>query len=381
MAYVKQFHDHGSHYCFSLIDDTVKPLDHLPAAVYELLIDSNPLTGIKIKFNKTASKFTVPEKRFGAHQRHLERIRSDYDRVNPSMGVMLEGLKGSGKSMFAEDLGNWIIGSGLPVLMVSSAIPVEILRGAISMIGPCMVYFDEFGKVYSDRADRDRLLSLFSDSTLTGVLFVITGNTEQEFTDAIYDRPGRFKYRLKFSDLKTAAAIEVGEHYHLEPHLILGLARYLNVHNVSYDMLCTIATMIRGCKTDHEVRDYLEIMNVPRWPRVEPRIMTLMFEDQPFLVNESSVRWDGNQLKVRGCKIDQKSDIRELTIPLAESIDYYMNHEASETSDPRCRLVHGSIEMTYNFKVVYSYSRNLTAKFDDILHWVPSTGSSKASTL
>ena len=106
-----QFLDHGSHICVLPLDDK-NTYDHLPAGIYNLRYDE--MRG-KLSFERRAPRFIVPETRYGDHSARLKRIWAEYDRMNPSMGVLLDGLKGSGKSLFAEDLGNLIIDQRLPV--------------------------------------------------------------------------------------------------------------------------------------------------------------------------------------------------------------------------------------------------------------------------
>ncbi|MDH2154138.1 AAA family ATPase [Stenotrophomonas sp. GD03657] len=358
--YEKQFLDRGTHFAFRMQDVTTPPMDHLPAGIYEIEVEANPLTGVTVNWNKIGPNFKVPEKRFGNHNKHMERIKDDYDRLNPAMGVLLTGLKGSGKSMFGEDLGNWIVGAGLPVLMINQPLSPEMLRHIIASTGPCMVYFDEFGKIYKEE-ERNKLLSLFSDTTLTGVLFVITGNDRKEFPDMVYDRPGRFRYRLSFSDLKTSAAIEVGEYYKLSELQTAGLARYVNTHAISWDMLCSVATMIRPCKSDAEIYEYLEIMNVPRWGRVEPEVLSIEKGGKAFYVKPETVSWDGTTLRARGCGRGDIDNLIDIEIPLQETVEYYKNHESG--GDAGHTLTVGEFVITYKFKVINNFTPKMGATF------------------
>lgn len=256
-----RFLDHGTHFCVINLEED-RTHDHLPVGIYNVRFDAREG---KITLDKHGKRFAVPEVRFGDHRKRLEIIRKEYDRLNPSMGILLDGLKGSGKSLFAEDLSNLMIDQEVPVLMIDQKLPAVVLRAVLAMVGPCVCYFDEFGKVYTESSERGELLTVFSDTGLRGVLFIITGNHREEFTDAIYDRPGRFRYRLSFTDLPIEAALEVAKHSHLNERLTLGLVRYVQAYHVSYDMLRAVATMIRGCADDNEVFDHLSIMNVPDW--------------------------------------------------------------------------------------------------------------------
>ena len=320
-AYVKQFHDHGDHYCFSTARLGEQPSDHLPASIYNVEVENNPMTGVKIKFKRHAARFNVPEKRFGARNRHLARVRADYDITNPALGVLLKGLKGSGKSMFAEELGNHIIGQGLPVIQIEEAFDLDILRAVLKMVGPCMMYFDEFGKIYSDPTDRAKLLGLFSDTTLQGIMFVITGNDDDEFTDAVMNRPGRFRYRLHFKGLMVDDVLEVARHYLVPESLHMGLIRYVAKNVISYDMLITVCTMIREFKTEEDVREYLSIMNVPEWHYPNLHVQSVVIDNRRQAVQ--NVVWRDGELSFEVMEGEECDIARPVTMPLNETEAYY----------------------------------------------------------
>lgn len=330
IKHIKQFHDHGDHYCFSTRREGDQPSDHLPAGVYNLEVESHPMTGTKLKFVRHADRYSLPEKRFGARNRHLARVRADYDITNPALGVLLKGLKGSGKSMFAEELGNHIVGMGLPVLQIEQAFDLDILRVALSMIGPCMLYFDEFGKIYQEEESRAKLLALFSDSTLNGVLFVITGNSDEEFTDALMNRPGRFRYRLHFKGLTVDDVVEVAEHYHVPQQLHMGLIRYVAKNVISYDMLITVCTLIREFKNEEEVREYLSILNVPEWEYPNLHVTAVRFDGK--LQAVAQVNWQDGELSFNLMEGEECDIARPITMPLNETVEYYRNTENTPSS-------------------------------------------------
>lgn len=285
-----QFLDHGNHFCLHTHDDAITR-DHLPAEIY--MLRYNPDSGA-ITFERRAKTFRLPERRFGKHQARQDIIRAEYDRMNPTMGILLDGLKGSGKSMFAEDMGNWMVGQGLPVLMINQPLPSDVIRRALTLVGPCMLYFDEFGKTYNNADDRYKLLPLFSDTNLTGVMFVVTGNDKSEFSEYLFDRPQRFRYRLSFRDLEGDAVMEVADHYMLNDPMREVLTLYTRYLSISYDMLNTVASMIRGCQTFSQAREALEIMNVPKVPYPKVYIHRVLRGNVRQAVDEAACRLDSD---------------------------------------------------------------------------------------
>lgn len=246
--------------------DTAGTIDHVPAHVYD--VGFNPDIGLMLL--KDRSKFTVPERKYGDHAAWFTAVTSRYDRLNPSMGVLMVGQKGSGKSMLAEDICNWGLAQGLPVLFINQKLPVQLIHGAVSSIGPCIVYFDEFGKSYrasesdSQENERDKMITLFSDTSHQGVLFLVTGNASYEFSDFMIDRPGRFEFRLNFPSLSAKVAADIAEEYKLNPEMREFLLRHTAFASSSFDIATKVASTIRNCNTTDEAVAILSILNVPK---------------------------------------------------------------------------------------------------------------------
>jgi hypothetical protein len=245
--------------------DTAGVVDHVPAQIYEVGMSENGLLLVKDR-----KSFTVPERKYGKHMAWFKAVTSRYDRLNPSMGVIMVGLKGSGKSMLAEDICNWGIAQDLPVLFINQKIPVQLIHSAVSSIGPCIVYFDEFGKSYRASDDssvaneRDTMITLFSDSSHRGVLFIATGNGFGEFSDFMIDRPGRFEFRLNFGGLTVQSAADIAAEFKLNPDMREILLRHTANNSSSYDVATKLASSLRNCKNIQEAVDMVDILNIPR---------------------------------------------------------------------------------------------------------------------
>lgn len=261
------------------MNDESNLIDHVPAMVYKASIGRPGI--IMVKDRPT---FTLPQLRFGKHNARVKQITASYDRFGKSNGVLLHGLKGSGKSLLAEELGNWMIAQDLPVIMVTEPMGAEELGIIIKAIGPCMVYFDEFGKIYNEKVERERLLPLFSDTSFLGVMFVITGNEAEEFSDYLVNRPQRFRYNIGFGtsiDLETLhdimAKMQVSEHLHK------AFEAYVKRESgkLNFDSLLCVIRESAGCKDAIEVADMCEILNVPDFPRMQWFVSHVEVVDAP----------------------------------------------------------------------------------------------------
>lgn len=320
-----QFHDNGPNLTFEHFDPT-RTTDHLKPAVYEVEVIETP-QGNVFRFAKRGTHFEQGAVRYGSHEKYLAMVQESYSRENPSMGVMLVGVKGAGKSLFAEDLGNWAIrGAGLPVLMVMSPLPPAAIRKFIQAAGPCVVYFDEFGKTYEKPSMRDKMIALFSDSDMRGVLFVVTANDYNEFADPMVDRPGRFRYRLHFAGLTADDVAEVAAAHGLEEWQTVGLMRYVRSDRIGYDTLDSVASIVKGAKTEEEIRERLEIINVPRWGWSGVNVLKLVENGKRLHFDKAS--YDGKNLLVT-CLEGEKNDVeRVVQIPLLEDRSWYRKAEA-----------------------------------------------------
>jgi SpoVK/Ycf46/Vps4 family AAA+-type ATPase len=65
---------------------------------------------------------------------------------------------------------------------------------------PCIVFFDEFEKVY-DREDQERLLTLLDGIFTSKKLFMLTSNDKWRVDDHMRNRPGRIFYMVEFKGL------------------------------------------------------------------------------------------------------------------------------------------------------------------------------------
>lgn len=275
-----------------------RKVDKLPPLVYTpVMTDDGP------RLMKGRDSFEVPANPLGDHTTIRDLIVNDYNSTKSPVGVILVGLKGSGKTMLSEDLCNMVLESGRPVLNVTSALPGGVLSTLIDLAGPCAVLFDEFGKVYSDSEKRNSVLTLFSDSEKRNVLFIVTANSEREFVDAMLNRPGRFKYRVNYDGIKEKTIIDTISHKDHSPELLEYLRLYSAYHAISFDMLLLMKKLLKTCKTPQDFIDKIEFYNLPAKVNVR------------YTVN--AVTYDGSTTAYRGW-IDVAED-GSLMLELTES--------------------------------------------------------------
>ena len=120
---------------------------------------------------------------------------------NKNMGVIFNGIKGTGKTIAAKVLSNRL---GLPVVVISK--PVDgLLEFIQSLCFECIILIDEAEKTFDD--NREVLLKMIDGVyNNSRKLYLLTTN-RLSVDENLIGRPGRIRYIKQFGNL-TAKAVE-----------------------------------------------------------------------------------------------------------------------------------------------------------------------------
>lgn len=205
----------------------------LQPGVYELNFDS--YQG-KFFLREISENFELPKKLYGVHDSFIERVKITYRNISGNLGVLLKGLKGTGKTIAAKKIANDL---NLPVILVNQQ--YNDMGPFISGIDQDIILlFDEFEKTYDFYND--------DDNNIPGLLTLLDGIHTSKFkrlflmtTNDIYlpptltSRPSRIRYIKDFSDLDKETVIEIlndvlNNKDHIEPLInIIKNLRYITV--------------------------------------------------------------------------------------------------------------------------------------------------------
>lgn len=244
---------------FKIYDNSLQTHDLLPAVTYDIGYSRDEGCYLVRREN-----IVVSEKSYGVQSYKCDKVLESFESFERSLGVILSGDKGIGKSMFAKMVCMRSIECGYPVIVVDAVYP-GIARFLESIHQTCVVLFDEFDKTYRSQRENDdqaTLLSLFDGTTGGKKLFIVTCNELYGLNNFIINRPGRFHYHFRFDypttdDIKEYLADNLDERYHKQISAVVDFSRRINLN---YDCLRAIAFELnRGATFSDAIAD-LNIM-------------------------------------------------------------------------------------------------------------------------
>lgn len=149
---------------------TIPTLDKIPTKIYSPRIcDKGHL---HLDYYVGPDRFDVPSKLYGKHNQYRKMILRALATRETSIGALLLGMKGNGKTILMHDLANTALDQEHPVFVIENKLPASALRNLYSLVQKeCVFIFDEFDKVYSEREEREGLLAFFSDRSIKRALF------------------------------------------------------------------------------------------------------------------------------------------------------------------------------------------------------------------
>ena len=152
---------------------------------------------------KNSDGFTFNYKLYGLESDLINRIIKTYEATSGNLGVLLNGLKGTGKTVSSK-----VIATNLnqPIILVDSHIKgIHTFLNSISQ--NITIFIDEYEKVFGDSSAMLTIMDGALNSEFRRV-FLLTTN-ELYVEKNLIQRPGRIRYLKKFEDLKPAIVEEI----------------------------------------------------------------------------------------------------------------------------------------------------------------------------
>lgn len=256
--------------------------------------------------------FELPSKLYGKTTRHTDRIINTFFERPQSTGVMLNGEKGSGKTLLAKNISAELAKQGVPTIVVNQAWVGDAFFKLIQDIDqPCIVLFDEFEKVY-DKEGQESILTLLDGVFGSKKLYIITCNDKWRVDQHMRNRPGRIFYMLDFKGLDAAFVTEycqdnLNNKSYIEQ--VSGISGLFSDFN--FDMLKALVEEMN--RYDESPQDALEMLNAkPEFDKGSEYQVRLVRNGVELTEAEVHPKqWRGSPLTSEGVKIEYDTDPKD----------------------------------------------------------------------
>lgn len=179
-------------------------------------------------------------------------------RDGKNLGVIFNGLKGTGKTIAAKLLSNRL---GLPVIVVSKPIS-GLLEFIQSLCFECIVLIDEAEKTFDDESETllKMIDGVYNNSRK---LYLLTTN-ELTVDENLLGRPGRIRYIKQFSNLTIKAVNDYIEDNLIDKSLRAQVVRILD--KLSISTIDILKSIVEEANIYGELPDDI-LLNLPRMDR------------------------------------------------------------------------------------------------------------------
>lgn len=188
---------------FNRMQGPIISYNEIPVGVYKISMSKQ---GFYLEY--VMSEFVFDYKIYGLQEDFINHVIKTYNEVQTgNLGILLNGTKGTGKTVAAKMIANRL---HLPVIIVQNMgqeMNLQMMNYLSTEINfDCVFFFDEYEKTF----DKDTTILSFMDGVYNSEsrkVFLLTTNTLSIDRNLI-GRPSRILYLKKFGNLEIKAASE-----------------------------------------------------------------------------------------------------------------------------------------------------------------------------
>lgn len=262
---------------YYVYDDSVKLHDRMPVGTYR--INFSPMSGHSIE---KVDDLTRPgEKMYGRGEKRIASVLAGYRCMERSYGVLASGSGGMGKTMLMRSLA--VAASqefDLPIFLIDS--PSPGLAQYIGKLGPAIVFFDEFEKIFdSSSEDGDQqvqFLSLFDGLGAHKQMYLATVNDLSRVNAYMVNRTGRFHKHLRFDFPEPTEVREYLADHGVEPSEAEKVVTFSTRVPLNYDHLRAIAFEL--AQVGESFEDAIADLNIKRMDLPVYQVMATFEKDR-----------------------------------------------------------------------------------------------------
>jgi hypothetical protein len=306
--------------------------------------ESLPPGNYTVRFNELAGQyfleetepFDIPKKIYGKAAKHCQRIIESFNNRDDGcqVGVLLEGTKGSGKTLLAKLVSKM---SNLPTIIVNTSFTGEKFMRSIQEIDqPAVVIFDEFEKLYNNEK-QEQILTMFDGVySLRNKIIIVTCNDKFAIREFFHNRPGRLRYSIHYDGLDE---LFIKDYCDDNLKNMSYLPKIVNLSNqcpeFNFDMLQCLVSELNMFNDTFE--DVIDILNV-----------------KPFNINQDA--WDVEMIVPDGVNDEYELSTKTIRIDPIETMTRY--HSSIEI-DLLIKPYNYESEDDFDYQTLYLTTRDI----------------------